>query len=122
MIDPLRFVSTNRRINHFLVVIEPEVICLRIVEVFGNCRPQNAPAGILNDFLALSDRRRGKNAATVHRRTPDLQIFGSAIFGNGGASARSAFSCCWSCWHKMNSKFVRKAVAARSKETGAWRR
>jgi predicted GIY-YIG superfamily endonuclease len=66
MIDPLRLVSADGGVDHFLVVIEPEIICLHIVLVVGNRRPQNAAASILDDSRALADRSGRKNTATVH--------------------------------------------------------
>ena len=92
MIDPARFVSANGGVDHFLVVIEPEIICLRIVLLLRNGGPQNAAAGVLDDFLALADGRCRKNTAAVDARLADFEKFGSAFFGKLPSATALAMS------------------------------
>ena len=98
MIDPLRFVSANRGVDDFFVVIEPEIICLRIVLVLRNGGPQNATTDVLDNFLPFWNRRGRKNAATVNARFADTEIFGGVVFGKlPSVSALAMFSlflCC----------------------------
>ncbi|MEY2555366.1 MAG: hypothetical protein QOF93_510 [Verrucomicrobiota bacterium] len=109
MIDPPGFVSADGGIDHFFFVIEPEIICARIIEVLRNGRPQNTAPGVFDDARAFADRFGRENAATVHRRFAYFQMFRNVV-GIGGARPGSALPL-WSFRHKMNSKFVRKAVA-----------
>ena len=85
MIDPLRFVSPDRRIDDFFFVIESEIICTQVVQVIRNIRPQNTASGIFDDARAFADRSGRKNTAAVHRRFADLQMFSDAILRSGVA-------------------------------------
>ena len=85
MIDPLRFVSADRGIDHFSFVIESKIISARIVKIFRNIRPQNPPPGVFDDEGAFPDRPGGKNAATVDRRFLNLQKLRGAVAGILGA-------------------------------------
>jgi hypothetical protein len=66
MIDPLRFIPANCGIDDRFPIVEPEIVCLHIVLVVGNRRPQNTAASILDDSRPLADRSGGKNTAAVH--------------------------------------------------------
>lgn len=71
MVDPLRFVSVHRRIDHPFSVADREEIHPRIVEFAGDARPQNSLSGIFNDAVAFSERFRSEHAAAVDGRFPD---------------------------------------------------
>ena len=66
MIDPLRFVPTDRRVNDGAAVADSEIIYPLLIEVAGNSRPRNALTGVLDDALAFPERFRREHAAAVH--------------------------------------------------------
>jgi hypothetical protein len=108
MIDPARFVSANGGVDDFLVVIEPEIICLHIVLVVGNRRPQNAAASILDDSRALADRSGGKNTAPVDARF---------LYHDAKHAPPAVLASCRS-WHKEELE-IKKEKAKNATKGGA---
>src|SRR5205823_5815005 len=45
MIDPARFVSARRRVDHILSIVEAEQECMRVVEIVRDFLPQNSFSG-----------------------------------------------------------------------------
>jgi hypothetical protein len=66
MIDPLRFVSSNRGVDHPFAIANPEKVHPRILLVVGNRRPQNAATSVFDNSFASPKRFPRKNAATMH--------------------------------------------------------
>jgi hypothetical protein len=91
MIDPARFVAADCGVDHSFSVVKSEIVGAQVVRFLRDARPENAASDVFNDERAFTDGSGGVDTSAVHRRFADSQIFGRAVPGRRGASARPVF-------------------------------